>query len=264
MSTSAPDQLLIEHLPLVGYLVSELCSRGTHLDRDALASAAQYALFQASRAFDPERGVPFGSYARTRIQGALADELRSSDWISRGTRKKIKETLAIRESLFRSLGRTPTIDEMAAALGVDRASVQSALQDATSGPVGIDDRTDELVSAMVSPEESAETKEREAFLHRAVDTLPERLRMIMTRLFFEDAQVKDVAEELGVTHAAVSLARAEALRLLHEGWVRHFDREAGVVPLPDRNPKTKRSRYLAALGGALGRFEDAVEAQILA
>ena len=248
MNATSSDQLVIEHLPLVGYIVSDLCNRGTHLDRDELASAGQFALFQASRSFDPERGVPFAAYARTRIQGALADELRSQDWVSRGARKRIKETLAIREGLSASLSRTPTVDEMAAALGVDRATVVTSLHESASGPVTIEERVDELVSSLIGPEERAETRERDAFLRTAVEALPERQRLIVTRLFFEDKQVKDVAEELGVTHAAVSLARTEAMRLLHEGWLRHFDRGTGVLPLPDRNPKTKRSLYLAKLG----------------
>ena len=247
MNASSRDQLVIEHLPLVGYIVSDLCNRGTHLDRDELASAGQFALFQASRSFDPERGVPFANYARTRIQGALADELRSQDWVSRGARKKIKETLAVREGLSATLGRTPSADELASALGVDRATVVTSLHESASGPVALDERIDELVSAVLGPEDSAETRERDAFLRGAVDALPERLRHIVTRLFFEDMQVKDVAAELGVTHAAVSLARTEAMRLLHEGWLRHFDRDAGVLPMPDHNPKTKRSVYLAKL-----------------
>lgn len=238
---------MIEHLPLVGYIVSDLCNRNTRLDRDELASAGQFALFQASRSFDPERGVAFAAYARTRIAGALADELRSQDWVSRRKRTQIKETLTVRDGLYATLGRTPTTDEMAAALGVDRATVLASLHQSASGPVALEERTDELVSSILGPEESTETRERDAFLRAAVSALPDRLRLIVVRLFIEDLQVKDVAEELGVTHAAVSLARAEAMRLLHEGWLRHYDREAGVPPLPDLNPKTKRSTYLAKL-----------------
>lgn len=247
MNTNDRDRLVIDHLPLVGYIVSDLCNRATHLDRDELASAGQFALLQASRSFDPDRGVPFAAYARTRITGALSDELRSQDWVSRGTRKRIKETLSISEGLTSTLGRTPTADELAAALGTDRATVDSLMQDAASGPITLDERIDELTSAIVGPEESAETRERDAFLRTAVDALPERLRMIVTRIYFEDRQVKDVAAELGVTHAAVSLARAEAMRLLHEGWLRSFDGVTEGLPEPDRNPATKRSAYLAKL-----------------
>ncbi len=247
MNTIDRDQLVIDHLPLVGYIVSDLCNRATNLDRDELASAGQFALFQASRSFDPERGVPFSNFARTRISGALSDELRSRDWVSRGTRQRIKETLAVSEGLAKSLGRTPTTDEVAATLGIDRSSVVAALHSARSGPIALEEHADELASAIVGPEESAEIREREAFIRTAVEALPDRLRLIVTRIFFEDQQVKDVAEELGVTHAAVSLARSEAMRLLHEGWLRNFDKEAGAMPEPDRNPATKRSVYLAKL-----------------
>lgn len=243
------DRLVAEYLPLVGYLVSELCSRATHLDRDELASAGQFALFQASRGFDPDRGVPFGSYARTRISGALADELRSRDWVSRGTRRRIKETLALSEGLTASLGRTPTLDELAAALGCDRETVATLLHDAQSGPVILSERADDLTAEIVGPEESAEVRERDRFLRLAVDELPERQRLIVTRIYFEDKQVKEVAEELGVTHAAVSLARSEAMRMLHEAWLRHFDTAAaGPDGLPDQpKPGTKRDLYLTAI-----------------
>jgi RNA polymerase sigma factor for flagellar operon FliA len=247
VNTNDRDQLVIDHLPLVGYIVSDLCNRATHLDRDDLASAGQFALFQASRAFDPDRGVPFTSYARTRVTGALADELRSRDWVSRGTRARIKETLVVSEGLAASLGRTPTTDEIAAALGVDRAAVLASMHSSKSGPIALEEHLDELTSAIVGPEESAETLEREEFLRLAVAALPDRLRLVVNRIFFEDMQVKDVAAELGVTHAAVSLARSEAMRLLREGWLRNFDSDAGTLPEPDFNPTTKRSAYLAKL-----------------
>ncbi|ERK72531.1 Sigma-70 region 2, partial [Leifsonia aquatica ATCC 14665] len=104
----------------MGYLVSDLVSRATHLSRDDLASAGSLALVTAADAYDASTGVPFGAYARTRILGALADELRASDWATRSARKRIKETVAVRESLTAALGRTPTVEEIADALGVDR------------------------------------------------------------------------------------------------------------------------------------------------
>jgi RNA polymerase sigma factor FliA len=247
VNTNDRDQLVIDHLPLVGYIVSDLCNRATHLDRDELASAGQFALFQASRSFDPERGIPFASFARIRISGALSDELRSQDWVSRGTRRKIKETLAVGEGLSASLGRNPTVDEIASALGVDRAQVDSALHHSASAPVALDELMDEVASVIVGPEESAELRERDQFLRAAVDLLPERHRLVISRIFFEDKQVKDIAEELGVSHAAVSLTRSEAIRLLHDGWIKHFDNSAGEVLELETKPATKRATYLSKL-----------------
>ena len=74
------EELIVDNLPLVGYLVSSLCARATHLSRDDLASVGAIALITSADSFDPTLGVPFGAYARRRITGAFADEMRS--WCS--------------------------------------------------------------------------------------------------------------------------------------------------------------------------------------
>jgi hypothetical protein len=63
MDRTARNALVVENLPLVGYLVSEVWGRATHLSRDDLASAGALALITAAEAFDPTLGVPFGAYA---------------------------------------------------------------------------------------------------------------------------------------------------------------------------------------------------------
>ena len=74
MNRNERNALVVENLPLVGYLVSDLCSRATHLSRDDLASAGSVALVQAADAYDATTGVPFGAYARTQIGRASCRE----------------------------------------------------------------------------------------------------------------------------------------------------------------------------------------------
>lgn len=104
----ARNHLAVENLPLVGYLVSDLCRRAPHLSREDLASVGALALVTAVRSFDPEQGVKFGTFARHRVLGAFADEMRAGDWASRGTRGRIKSVRAVGETLTGQLGRTPT------------------------------------------------------------------------------------------------------------------------------------------------------------
>jgi RNA polymerase sigma factor for flagellar operon FliA len=225
--------LVVDNLPLVGYLVSELCARVTHLSRDDYASVGALALVTAADAYKPELGIPFGAYARTRITGAFADEMRSSDWASRGTRKRIKETLAVQESLSAAFGRAATVDEIAGALGVSKDDAQAALADAA--------RT----VTRQSPEEAAMESERAAFLRRAVDALPERLALIVRRIYFEDQTVGQVADELGISHSAVSQQRGEAMRLMRDGIHTHYE---GTRQEPDAKlSASRRSAYLARL-----------------
>lgn len=243
------DRLIVDNLPLVGYLVSEIWGRATHLSRDDLASAASLGLVMAADSFDPERGVPFGAYARRRITGAIADEMRSADWATRTMRTRIKETLAVQETLTRALGRTPEVAELANALGVDNATARAALDDAGTVTTALDEHVTDTVAAQIaSPEDSMIDGERTAFVRAAVDALPEKMRYLVEQIFFEDRSVTDLAAEMGITHSAVSQMRSEAMRLLKDGIATHYgDEGAAPVEPSSRIAPARRSAYLAAL-----------------
>jgi RNA polymerase sigma factor for flagellar operon FliA len=243
------NQLVIENLPLVGYLVSEVWAKARHLSRDDLASAGALALITSAEAFNAELGVPFGAFARRRIIGAFADEMRSNDWATRMARRRIKDTRAVQDTLVAALGRTATVDEIAAALGVDRETAAAGLADSARTLSTLDDTTAEfLVSGTELPEESLLSAERLAYLRAAIDALPEKMRQIIEQVYFDDRSVKEIAAELGITHSAVSQQRAEAIRLLRDGMGTHYadDSEAEYVP-ESRIAPARRSAYLARL-----------------
>ncbi|HEY9423461.1 MAG TPA: sigma-70 family RNA polymerase sigma factor [Microterricola sp.] len=251
MNRAERNELVVANLPLVGYLVADVCARASHLSRDDLASAGALALVGCAENFDESRGIPFGAYARTRILGAFADEMRSSDWATRSARKRITEAVSVRETLTAGLGRTPTVDELAAAMGVDRETAAAALSDAARSVTTIDESTAEyLVSEMTSPEESLLIDERQRVVRSAVDALPERMAMIVRAIYFDDRSVKEVADELGITHSAVSQQRSEAIRLIRDGLGAHYSDEPTAAAVPDiRLSAARRTAYLS-------RFED--------
>lgn len=196
MDRTARNAMIVEHLPLVGYIVAETCARATHLSRDDLAQVGSVALVQAADAFDPTLGVPFGAYARTRITGAIADDLRAGDWASRGTRKRIRETLATQEALSAGLGRSVTPQEIADAMGVDRQTAVDALTDAARTITPIDETVHDTVAAdLPLPGEDLLEAEKRRYLLAAVQALPDRMRLIVEAVYFGDRTVTDVAAE---------------------------------------------------------------------
>lgn len=232
----------------MGYLVSEVCAAASHLSRDDLASAGAIALITSADSFNPDLGVPFGAFARKRILGAFADDMRSSDWATRGARRRIKETTAVQDSLTAALGRKPSVDEMASALGVDRESVLAGLADAARTVTTLDGLTTEYLAADIPlPEESLLVAERLTYLRAAVAALPASMRYIIEQIYFEDRAVKDLAAELGITHSAVSQQRAEAVRLMRDGMATHYS----DVPSPEIVPESRISpvRRMAYLSG---------------
>ncbi len=252
------NALVVANLPLVGYLVSDLCSRASHLSRDDLASVGAIALITSADAFDASLGVPFGAYARRRIVGAFADQMRSDDWASRTARRRIKETLAIQETLTASLGRTPSVAEVASALGVDRESAAEALADASRNLTSLDDTiADYLAAATETPEETVLREERTRVLRAVVEALPERMRYIIEQVYFAERSVKELAEEFGITHSAVSQQRTEAIRMMRVGLAeRYSDDSDGVDEAAVQVAPVRREAYLSRLSDRLGFSRD--------
>lgn len=75
--------------------------------------------------------------------------------------------------------------------------------------------------------------ERVGYLHDAVLMLPERLRAVVTRYYFEERPMAEIAAELEVTESRVSQLRAEALTLLKGG----LDATLGLGLLPARRAR---------------------------
>lgn len=224
------EDIVRANMPLVGHLVREMLARvPSHVNRDDLLSAGYAALVAAARGFDPERGVPFPRFAAARVRGALLDELRGLDWASRSVRQRARRTDSAREELMATLGRTPTVQEVADKLGcsvediehgegdVHRATVFSLQGFATATAEDI------VTEPGAGPEEMLLRRERIGYLRHAVDSLPERLRVVVRGYFFEERPMAQIAAELRVSESRVSQLRAEALVLLRDGLNAHLD-----------------------------------------
>ncbi|MFI5911220.1 sigma-70 family RNA polymerase sigma factor [Dactylosporangium sp. NPDC051541] len=229
-SSAEREELVRSHLPLVGHLVREMLGRlPAHVLREDLISAGMAALAGAARSFDPGRGIPFGSFATTRIRGALLDELRGLDWASRSVRTRARRVETTQQELTAALGRTPTQNELAEALGVAVEELKSLSEDVQRSVVlslqGFTAGTAEdlVPERTAGPEELILHRERIGYLHQAVTALPERLRKVVTAYFFDERPMSDIAEQLGVTESRVSQLRAEALMLLRDGLNNHLD-----------------------------------------
>ncbi len=195
-----------------------------HVSREDLAGAGVVALVQAARAYDPQTRVPFAQYARLRIRGAMIDELRATDWASRGARRRDRQVAEETDRLGAALGRPPTDHELANAMGIRVTDVARIREDARRGTVlslqGATTHSDVMAETLVAggptPEERVLHAERIGSLLAAVHVLPERLRRVVVGYDLQERPMSELAAELGVTESRVSQVRAEALGLLRE------------------------------------------------
>lgn len=251
---NAPDTnaLVVENLALVGYHVSSMLGRiPAHVSRGELASAGYLALVQAARSYDESTGVPFTRYASLRIRGAIVDELRGMDWISRGARRRVRRLNEVADVLTSSLGRVPSREELAEALGVAVDEVDLARGDAETRILSIDAvegaGAASVPSDELNPEENVVHGERLRYLRAGVESLPERLRYVVEQLFLHDRPVVELAEELRVTQSRISQLRTEALALLKDGMNASLDPDLVSAPTgkPGGVAERRRQAYFA-------------------
>jgi RNA polymerase sigma factor for flagellar operon FliA len=241
------DDLVRDHLPLVGHLVRELLGRvPSHVSRDDLTSAGMAALVQAARGFDAERGIPFARFAAARIRGALVDELRGLDWASRSVRYRARRADTARQELTSSLGRGPTPAELAAHLGVSVDEIEAVEEDVQRAVVlslqgFATGAADDLVTERgAGPEDLLLHRERIGYLHDAIAALPDRLRVVITGYFLHERPMAELAGDLGVSESRISQLRAEALSLLKDGMNAQLD--PALVARPDKDGCVARRR----------------------
>jgi RNA polymerase sigma factor for flagellar operon FliA len=257
LSAREQEELIRQHMPLVGHLVRDMLSRiPNHIHRDDLTSAGLHALVTAARSWDPNRGIPFHRFASTRIRGAILDELRSLDWATRSVRTKARTTDTTRQSLTTTLGRTPTNEELAQALGTTTSDLHQTTNDVQRATVlslqgFTTSSADDLVTERTpGPEDMLLRREQIGYLHHAIESLPERLQLVVTEYFLKERPMAEIAADMGVTESRVSQLRAEALSLLKDGMNTHLDPQ--MAPAPE-NPESitarRRASYFATIAG---------------
>jgi RNA polymerase sigma factor for flagellar operon FliA len=245
------NALVVAHMALVGYHVNAMLGRvPSYVPRADLVSAGHLALVRAARAYDESTGVPFARYAALRIKGALIDELRGMDWVSRGARRRARQLSEISDQLTASLGRAPNRAELAESMGIPIEEVDAAKSCAETRVLSMDGYDGSIAETVVTtapgPEESLLADETLSYLRAGVDALPERLQYVITELFFNDRPVADLADELGVTQSRISQLRTEALGLLKDGINASLDPD--LVPAaerPDGVAQRRRRAYFA-------------------
>ncbi len=250
----SPDDLVTEHLWLVDRLAANAARRyPAHTDRNELWAAGVLGLVEASRRFDPNEGVPFASYASARVRGQIIDQVRSRDLASRRLRRILRVVVRASEFLAQHLGRAPTIEEIAQASGMPLEMVRSALDDLTalSDPASLDESGPGadamLVDRADDPGDQLAEAELVGTVREAVDRLPEPLRTIVMRSYWDGTRLQDIAEDMGITFQRVAQYRAEALTALN-AWFSHLYEDELHSTGEARGPgQARRTAYCATM-----------------
>lgn len=226
--TQAREALLTQHLSLVHHVARQLSrSLAAPADFDELVSCGTLGLMNALTAFDATRGLAFSTFAVPRIRGAMLDELRRQDHVPRSVRRKTRDLTVARENLTRIFGRPATNAELAEHLGIDEPTLRrwqiesegSMHLSLDHGPGDEDGDPHLAEEALASDDESSaeallNREQERALLARALKSLKEQERIVLTLYYFEDLKLHQIAQVLELTESRISQIRTKALERL--------------------------------------------------
>jgi RNA polymerase sigma factor for flagellar operon FliA len=221
------DRLIISYAPIVKFVAGRLGARlPAQVEQGDLIAYGLIGLIDAIERFDPARGVKFETFAALRIRGQMIDELRKLDWVPRAVRARAHAIEQALRDLQRSLGRTPSDEEIAAELGVTTEVLDESFSDiARSGLVALDEtwasgEGDREGTSLLDKLADPESTEPAAALHAhdrhetiaaALAGLPDRERLVVTLHYWQALNMREIGEVMGVTESRVSQLHTKAM-----------------------------------------------------
>ncbi|MBK9442015.1 MAG: RNA polymerase sigma factor FliA [Comamonadaceae bacterium] len=216
-----------QYQPLVRKLAHHMMAKlPANVQVDDLIQVGLIGLSEALSRFEANQGVQFETFATQRIRGAMLDELRENDWVSRGTRKSQKEIEEALRRLEHRLGRSPLESEIATDLGMSLVEYQSLLnkvrgtqlvylEDMSRNQDDEDSFLDRHMGDVdADPLNVLRDNRLRTALVAAIKNLPEREQYIMSMYYEQDMNLKEIAAVLDVTESRVCQLHSQSIARL--------------------------------------------------
>jgi RNA polymerase sigma factor for flagellar operon FliA len=218
--------LLKQYSPLVRRLAHQMIAKlPANVELDDLIQVGMIGLSDALSRFDAAQGVQFETFATQRIRGAMLDELRGNDWMSRGDRRHQRSIEAAVHRLEQRLGRVPSEGEIAREMDMSLQDYQELLAKVRGTQllyledIGGDDGDDDYLDRHIADEDAnpiarlQDRRMREALVE-AIKQLPEREQYVMSMYYEHDMNLKEIAAVLGVTESRVCQLHSQSIARL--------------------------------------------------
>jgi RNA polymerase sigma-B factor len=212
------EQIIVSYLGLADRLADRYRgSRGA--TREDLRQTARVGLVAAVDRYDPDFGNPFVPYAVACVVGEIKRYLRDTSWrvhVSRPVKERSLRLCKALDELPHTLGRSPTIPELASYLGISEDETLEAIEVVhTRSEVSLDQRVgdegDTSLGDRLPAAPPREELEDLLLLPGLVDSLPEPEREIVVLRFFHELDQYDIAARVGCSQMHVSRLLRRAL-----------------------------------------------------
>ena len=221
----ARDQLIVSHFNLVRFLASKFKNRGEPLDD--LVQVGTIGLIKAIDRFDPERGLEFTTYATPTILGEIKRHFRDKGWSIRVPRRLQELSAKVNQAtdeLTVELQRSPSVEEIAAKLGVGAEEILEAMESSgaytsvslEAGGSSEDDEAPALIDRLGSVDEDLDASDDRMVIDDAISDFSPREQEIVRMRFIDGLTQVEIAKRLGVSQVQVSRLLRRTLRKIQD------------------------------------------------
>ncbi|MDR1376797.1 MAG: FliA/WhiG family RNA polymerase sigma factor [Synergistaceae bacterium] len=217
------EQIVKRYLPLIKYVVGRMAvSAPSGLDYEDLLSFGVFGLLDAIDRFDLSKGFSFQTFAVPRIRGAVLDDLRKYDWISRTGREKLQKMNRAIEKVLQEKGKLRD-DWVMLEMGVDEKVYKETLELQSRSyivsldeVVALEDGDVNLKGVLANDEDESavvafENQEEMQGIMDALSQLPEREMQVVSFYYYEGLTLREIGRILGVTESRVSQIHGKAI-----------------------------------------------------
>lgn len=225
ISEHGATAIIKRYTPLVRKLAQRMAMKlPASVDLNDLIQAGAIGLLEAATRYEDVSGASFETYAAQRINGAMLDELRGSDWAPRGLRKAQRALEKALHQAQQVLGRSPSESEMAARLGMTLGEYQALLSDLQGAQLLYyedfgETHGDELFVERhyrhdADPLSLLEDRDLRQCLVTEMQRLSEREQQVMSMYYERDLTLREIALVLGVSESRVCQIHTSAVAKL--------------------------------------------------
>jgi len=219
------EQLVVRHENLVRFLAAKFANRGEPLED--LIQVGMIGLINAIDRFEPERGIKFSTYATPTIIGEIKRYFRDRAWnlkVPRWLQELNLRVMKANDALTQSLGRPPSVGEVARHVGCTEEDALSAMELGNAyETVSLDSKLALEGDAPLTLNDSIGSQDGDLGQIESYDDLKEALEQLDTRekliiylRFFQELSQTEVARRLSISQMHVSRLQHRALRRLRD------------------------------------------------
>jgi len=217
------EKIIIEYAGLVKLVAGRLSMYlGNNVDYDDLVGYGIFGLIDAIDKYDYSKGYKFETYASLRIRGAILDQIRKMDWIPRSIRQKQKKLENVYKSLETKYGREINDEEVAQELDISVEELENwQNQTKITNIISLDEFLEQgseskneqyFATTFDQPDKIVERQELKEMLIKALDSLTEKEKMVITLYYYEELTLKEISKILEVSESRISQLHTKALQ----------------------------------------------------